>query len=123
VHAALKRELLKRTLSDLDDARDWLVALGRKSAVEKVASFFLRVSRPGELSHSNFVGSSSHRSILNLPLTRSEIADYLGLTVETVSRQIGNLKSQGFIRLIDSRTIELCDRVKLMDVAGSTDQF
>jgi CRP/FNR family transcriptional regulator len=53
-----------------------------------------------------------------LPLTRSDIADYLGLTLETVSRQITKLKSAGIIELIDNREIIVPDIEVLEDIAG-----
>ena len=55
---------------------------------------------------------------LDLPLTREQIADYLGLTIETVSRQIGALKKEGVIDLIDARTLKLPKIDKLRMAAG-----
>ena len=85
-HPGLEHRLFENTLEELDAAREWMLLLGRKTAEEKVASFLLlianRVPNIG-CQHSedlNFVQ-------FELPLTRADIADYLGLTIETVSRQ------------------------------------
>ncbi len=100
----LQDNLLKHTLDELDAARQWMLLLGRKSAREKIASFLLLVGQRnlddgcGAAHDTNFVS-------LNLPLTRSDIADFLGLTTETVSRQLSRLKNEGLIRLEGGRTV------------------
>lgn len=112
----LEHRLFEHTLSELDSAREWMLLLGRKTAEEKVASFLLmiaqRVPNIG-CKHSdelNFVKFA-------LPLTRADIADYLGLTIETVSRQFTRLKTQGVIEIANKRDISVPDVDALADRA------
>lgn len=116
-HPDLKDNLLKHTLDELDAAREWMLLLGRKSAREKIASFLLLVGRRnvdegcGTASNMNFVS-------LNLPLTRSDIADFLGLTTETVSRQLSRLKNEDMIRLEGGRRVIIPDLDRMTIVAS-----
>jgi CRP/FNR family transcriptional regulator len=107
-HQGLKRRLFENTLDELDSTREWMLLLGRKTAQEKVASLLLmiakRVPNVG-CSHSPHMKFARFQ----LPLTRTEIADYLGLTMETVSRQITKLKMIGVIDLIDNWEIAVPD--------------
>lgn len=103
-HAAASRFLLKRTLSDLDRMRDWMLLLGRKCAQEKLAAFLIETARR--------VASDEHGRVargkpFELPLTRQGIADVLGLTIETVSRQMTKLKAAGFITIHGNRYIAI----------------
>jgi CRP/FNR family transcriptional regulator, anaerobic regulatory protein len=92
----IERRLFEHTLDELDAAQEWMVLLGRKTAGEKLASFLLMVAR-----RSRQAGCGPDVSLdfarFELALSRSEIADYLGLTIETVSRQITSLKRSGVI--------------------------
>ena len=116
-HPDLRDNLLKHTLDELDAAREWMLLLGRKSAREKIASFLLMVGR-----RNNDVGCDSAAGInfakVTLPLTRSDIADFLGLTTETVSRQLSKLKSEGVISLEGGRTVVIPDLKQLDAVAA-----
>lgn len=86
------------------------VLLGRKSACERVASFLMRfVPNRGVVGCKGPQGGPDERVVV-LKMTRQEIADYLGLTIETVSRVLSDLKRRGFI------TIEKNDRIRLADV-------
>ncbi|MFM9845877.1 MAG: helix-turn-helix domain-containing protein, partial [Hyphomicrobiaceae bacterium] len=99
-------------LDELDAAQDWMLLLGRKSAEEKVASFLAMVAR-----RIDSVGCDERSPIealrFELPLTRSEIADFLGLTIETVSRQFTRLKVGKIIELEGSRGVVLLDPNRL----------
>ena len=94
------RRLLAMCLDELDAARDWMLLLGRKTARERVATFLAQVLRRAA------TGERPLRA--ELPLTREAMASYLGLTIETVSRQIGALRRDGLIALEGTRTL-LCD--------------
>jgi CRP/FNR family transcriptional regulator len=98
----LGRKLLRHTLNELDDARHWMTALGRKTASEKVSSFLLMIAR--NIQPANDSASSP---IFDLPLTRADIADFLGLTIETVSRELTRLRSDGVIKIANKRHISL----------------
>ena len=111
----LEKRLLEMTLDELDAARDWMLLLGRKTAKEKIASFLaILVRRAASLERR----SPGDGFSFTLPLTREAIADYLGLTIETVSRQITALKKAGVIELGDARTCHVPDYMALLDVAG-----
>ena len=116
-YPGLQQRLFQHTLDELDAARDWMVLLGRKTAEEKVASFLLMLAR-----RSLMIGcqhqSAPAMAAFELPLTRSDMADYLGLTIETVSRQLTRLKSRNVIRLSTNRLIMVPDLAKLTLVAG-----
>ena len=107
--------LLEMTLDELDAAREWLLLLGRKSAREKIASFLAIIARrEAALRHV----SPGGRMQFDLPLTREAMADYLGLTLETVSRQISALKREGVIVLDGKRQVIVPDYAALVQESG-----
>jgi CRP/FNR family transcriptional regulator len=111
----LEQRLLEMTLDELDSAREWMVLLGRKNAKEKIASFFAIAAR--RLAQVRQVELADGVS-LDLPLTREDMADYLGLTIETVSRQISALKKEGLIDMRDARHLTIPNFGALMEIAG-----
>lgn len=111
----IAQRLLEMTLDELDAARDWMLLLGRKTAREKIASFLTIIARrDATYSSSGGVGEVE----FDLPLTREAMADYLGLTLETVSRQMSGLKKDGVIRLEGKRHIVIPDFELLLDETG-----
>lgn len=115
-HPELEHKLLERTLSELDRARNWMLLLGRKSASERLATFLLEMS--DRLSNAGCSPSFAQVSRFELPLTRQQIADLLGLTIETVSRQFTKLREAGVIDLPDRRSVVILDRAAMEDAAG-----
>ena len=111
----IAQRLLEMTLDELDAARDWMLLLGRKTAREKIASFLTIIARR-DASAAN-VGGLGEVSF-DLPLTREAMADYLGLTLETVSRQMSGLKRDGVIRLEGKRHVVVPDFELLLDETG-----
>ncbi|MFZ5749832.1 MAG: transcriptional regulator FnrL [Pseudomonadota bacterium] len=109
------QRLLEMTLDELDAAREWMLLLGRKTAREKIASLLAIVARRDA---SLRLKSPQGKIVLDLPLTREAMADYLGLTLETVSRQISALKRDGVITLEGKRHVIIPDFDLLLDVAG-----
>lgn len=105
----MTRHVLHHTLRELDEARDWLLLLGRKKAVEKLASFLLALQRRSQSLRPNLFG---------LPLCQFELADLLGLTHETISRQLANLRDLGVIECHGPRQIEILDIDSLVDMSG-----
>ena len=105
-HPELEHSLLQRTLTDLDRTREWMVLLGRKSATARVASFLLAMS---ERTGSAAQAADAEGLRFELPLSRQDIADLLGLTIETVSRQITGLREQGIIETPGRRSIVVLD--------------
>ncbi len=107
--------LLQMTLDELDSAREWMLVLGRKTAREKIASLLAILARRDAALGK--VTATSGMS-LDLPLTRESMADYLGLTLETVSRQISALKKAGIITLEGKRHVIIPDIEALMAETG-----
>jgi CRP/FNR family nitrogen fixation transcriptional regulator len=96
----LGHELMTSVLASLDRARDHLVLLGRKSAREKIATFLLNIAE-----------RLSADDRFELPMQRGDIADHLGLTIETVSRTLTRMARDGLIGLqACGRTVEILDR-------------
>jgi len=114
-HPALEHKLLQRTLADLDHARHWMLLIARKSARERVATFLIDMSH--RLGQTNCAGPDALDSFA-LPLDRQQIGDLLGLTIETVSRQITQLRAAGMIDTPDRRTIAIRDRSAMAAIAG-----
>ncbi len=116
-HPDLKQQLLLSTLDELDAAREWMLLLGCKSAEEKVASFLMLLVRR---SFNMGCGQEAQPAdlIFELPVTRADIAGYLGMTVETVSRQISRMKADGIIKLIDIHHYTVPDLNRLATLAG-----
>ena len=83
------QRLMELALDELDAARDWMLLLGRKTARENIATFIEMLARRGG------ADPADRASPLDLPMTRDQIANYLGLTLETVSRQFNALKKEG----------------------------
>jgi CRP/FNR family nitrogen fixation transcriptional regulator len=101
---AVARNLLSMTASNLRHAEDHMLLLGRKTSLERVAAFLIEMDR-----------RSTAAGILALPMCRRDIADYLGLTLETVSRALSrlhDLRTLGFVGN-NQRQIVLLDREKL----------
>ena len=99
----LEHKLHEQALKELDEAREWILTLGRKSAAEKVASFLHLIAThidPEQLAKGEMVQ-------FELPLKRADIADFLGLTIETVSRQMTKLRKSGVIELDGARTVKV----------------
>jgi CRP/FNR family transcriptional regulator len=114
-HPALEHKLLDRTLTELDRARHWMLLLGRKSASERIATFLLEMSR--RLAHSS-CAEVDGLDQFELPFGRQQMADVLGLTIETVSRQLTRLRSAGIIDTPDRRSVVILDREALEETAG-----
>jgi CRP/FNR family transcriptional regulator len=105
----LERRLLQQTLKELDEARDWMVTLGRKTAAEKVASFLVLIAR--NIDHA--LDEDQQSCEFELPLTRADIADFLGLTIETVSRQFTRLRADGVIAIENNRHVSVPSLTRL----------
>ncbi len=118
----LEHRMFENTLNELDAARDWMFLLGRKTARERVASFIYAVAKrqgpPAKRAGSRDGPCvPAAQASFELPLTRAEIADFLGLTVETVSRQISKLRKDGVIEVVRGREIRLPDVPTIVAIA------
>ncbi|MBS7538993.1 Crp/Fnr family transcriptional regulator [Ancylobacter lacus] len=110
-HPRLRDRLHELTRKALLEARGNLLMLGRLTPNEKLARFLLGLS-------DRAVENGQPATPLALPMTRTDIADYLGLTIETVSRSFSALKTRGLIQLADAHRVEICDRPGLTALAG-----
>jgi CRP/FNR family transcriptional regulator len=102
------KRLLSVTSNELRAAQDQMLLLGRKTAAEKVASFLLLMAeREGD-----------DADEIEVPMTRNDIADYLGLTVETVCRELTKLKQDGLIAFPTRTAIKFRNRDRLEELAA-----
>lgn len=115
-HPGLEHKLLRRTLDELERTRKWMVLLGRKSASEKVASFLLEMAE--RLEDKTCSPIEGAHTVVTLPFSRQQIADVLGLTIETVSRQFTRLKAENLIDLPSRREVAILDHEGLVAEAG-----
>lgn len=102
-HPHMERRLYSAAAAELAAARDQLVLLGRKTAAERLASFLLQMARHTDQSMGTPLRSS-------LPMSRADIADYLGLRIETISRELGALKASGLVRMTGVHELWILDR-------------
>ncbi|MEO1703416.1 MAG: Crp/Fnr family transcriptional regulator [Pseudomonadota bacterium] len=107
----IAQRMLEMALDELNAAREWMVLLGRKTAREKIATFLEMVVRRNTVAENSINNHS-------LPLTREEIANFLGLTLETVSRQLSAMKKDGIIEFMDRRRFVVTDMRALHMASG-----
>lgn len=100
-------ELLPLALLDLVRTQEHLLVLGRQSAVERVAAFLVDMSE-----------RQDGLRTINLPMSRTDIADYLGLTIETVSRVFSKLRQKGIVKLPSLRGVEIVKWPALQAIAS-----
>ena len=112
-HPHLERRLYAIAAHELAAARRQVVLLGRKSAAERVASFLLML----DARRTSASGGEQLDDDITLPMSRTDIADYLGLRIETVSRELSALKASRLIRLTTTQTIRFVDRERLEQLA------
>ena len=96
------RWLWALTARNLDHAQEHMMLLGRKTATERVAAFLLEMDE-----------CMQPAGAITLPMSRRDIADYLGLTLETVSRTMSQLQGEGAVELSGARQVTLHSRTKL----------
>jgi CRP/FNR family transcriptional regulator, anaerobic regulatory protein len=106
----LEQRLLGMASHELAAAQDQMMLLGRKSAKERVVSFLLLMS-------ASAVRRGNPADPVTLPMNRSDIADYLGLTIETVSRTFTQLRTQKLIELMDEKQVRLLKPAALREIA------
>ena len=101
-NSGMVAELWTETMTHLQQAQEHMLVLGRKNAQERIATFLLEMAR-----------RLSKQGAVELPMPRQDIADYLGLTIETVSRTFTQLERDGVIAMLASRRIVLRNRTTL----------
>jgi CRP/FNR family transcriptional regulator len=111
-HPHVERRLLQIASTELAAAQEQMLLLGRKTAAERVASFLLRLSERA-------AAHGRRGNPVNLPMTRAEIGDYLGLTLETVSRTLTQLRNKGAIAFDNVGVVRITSDEALRRLAGT----
>lgn len=104
----VSRALLQLTSAQLANMREHALVLGRKGAGERVAAFLLQLA-----------GRVVAKRELDLPMSRADIADYLGLTIETVSRAFSEFKRSAAIALPSSRHVVMRNSMALHELEAA----
>ena len=107
---ALRPQLFALLCDEMSATQDQMLLLNRKSAEERVVSFLLAVHRKNSVDDN-----------IALPMTRLDIADYLGLTIETISRMISSLSRRGLIRTLGRHGVALQKLAALREIADADD--
>lgn len=107
----VEQRLLNIASNELAVAQEQMLLLGRKTAREKIASFLLLLAKRAQQ-------RGQKDDSVSVPMSRTDIGDYLGLTTETVSRTFTQLKKANLIRLLPNSQVELSQRAELEDIAG-----
>ncbi len=116
-HSKLEHKLLERTLGELDRTRRWMLLLGRMNAEERLATLLLEIGKRSVAANCDN-SNSTDRDRFELPMSRQQIADILGLTIETVSRQFTKMREEGVIEIQGRRHVTICKRGALEDLAS-----
>jgi CRP/FNR family transcriptional regulator len=103
------RRVLTARSHDLQSAQEQMVLLGRKTAAERIATFLLNLRD---------LQPTRGSAMLQVPMTRADIADYLGLTIETVSRTLTKLKRERIISLPEAVKIQVINANRLQELAA-----
>lgn len=106
-NAAIGQQLFLYAMQDLVQTRNHVQLLGRRSAAEKLAGFLLALSL-----------RATDRHMVTLVMTRQDIGDYLGLTIETVSRSLSQFERQGLIALSNIRDVHLLNLPALEEISA-----
>jgi CRP/FNR family transcriptional regulator len=110
-HRGLARELYLTAAQELAEAREQMMVLGRKRADERLATFLLDL-------FDRTAGAATGKETVRLAMNRTDIADYLGLTKETVCRAFTTLRKAGLIALVPGNGVTLLQRRRLEALAG-----
>jgi CRP-like cAMP-binding protein len=107
---ALRRQFINSVVRRIEEMQDQIVLLGRQTAKERIAAFLVALSRR----------TGGEDDIVDVPMSRQDMADFLGLTVETVCRALSDLKASGDIEAIDLRQFRLRGIAALRELAANT---
>ncbi len=108
----MEARLLKLASTELVAAQEQMLLLGRKSAQERVATFLMARSR--------LAATHGGPAYFVLPMARGDIADYLGITIETVVRTLRKLRGEGMIEVTNTSEVLICDETKLQNLASGS---
>jgi len=113
-YPSIETRMLRVATNELAAAQDQMVLLGRKTAQEKLASFLYLLSERA-------IRRGDSGSLLGLPMNRTDIGDYLGLTIESVSRCFTQIRKTGAIELATAHSVRILDKAGLQALTGSDD--
>jgi len=113
---ALERRLLNIAAHELTLAHEQMLLLARKTAVERVASYLLNLAYGLDICAGGKLPASALE--LKLPVGRTDLADYLGLTIETISRSFAQLKKNGMIDFHNAQAVTLLKPLQLAEIGG-----
>lgn len=105
----MTRSLLAASRRSLFRAQGQMLLLGRMSAIERLASFLLMMAEQQDV---------TGPTPLHLPMSRRDIADYLGIRIETVSRGFARFQASGLIKSETRTTLRIMNRDRLLELAG-----
>lgn len=112
----LRPELFARLCDEMAAAQDQMVLLSRKNAEERVCTFLLKELRRGH-------AQGRMNAVVDLPMTRLDIADYLGLTIETVSRTMTKLANKGIVASSGRHAVRILKQGALAQLSGDDDEY
>ncbi|TCR76705.1 cyclic nucleotide-binding domain-containing protein [Rhizobium sp. BK376] len=112
----LRPEVFAHLCDEMAAAQDQMVLLSRKNAEERVCSFLLKQLRR----HS---GCRQSNAIVELPMTRLDMADYLGLTIETVSRTMTKLTNKGIVASVGRHCVRIVRYATIVQLSGNDDEY
>jgi CRP/FNR family transcriptional regulator, anaerobic regulatory protein len=112
----LRPQVFARVCDEMAAAQDQMVLLACKSAEERVCTFLLKHSRRA-------ASRGISQSVVQLPMTRQDMADYLGLTIETVSRTLTKLAAKGIVGCVGRHSIKIAKPMLLAQLAGDDDEY
>jgi CRP-like cAMP-binding protein len=107
---SLAHTLYEALANELSSVREHLVCVGQRTAMERLATFLLSLSKRNEC-------RGTDPETIDLPMTRTDIGDFLGLTIETVSRTFTKLRAIGIIEIDQGTTIRIIDSEQLKVLA------
>ncbi|GLS34485.1 Crp/Fnr family transcriptional regulator [Mesorhizobium tianshanense] len=113
----LEHQMFLAVLRELDAARDWMLLLGSQTIPERVASFFLILHRRTTVIEPD-MPSRKRRLSVHVPISRHDMAAYLGTTVETISRVIQDMSRRGIIEIHSPQHFGILDEKRLVRCSG-----
>jgi CRP/FNR family transcriptional regulator, anaerobic regulatory protein len=112
----LRSQVFERVCDEMAAAQDQMVLLSCKNAEERLCTFLLKHAR-----RASAIGAA--QALVQLPMTRQDMADYLGLTIETVSRTITKLAGKGVLGCVGRHSIRIIKPMVLAQLAGDDDEY
>jgi CRP/FNR family transcriptional regulator len=111
-HPEAERLFLVHLMDEVDAAREWLLLMSGRKAINRLASFLTILMRRSQFKRID------KSAVVHVPLARKDLAQYLGARPETLSRAFHELQRQGMLRIIDPNHFEILDEEALVGAAG-----